>query len=262
MSEVPPLPNLFAVQPGLPTELGTQSEVYSSLGYEQGRNLTIWTSTEHVVDYVDQGGFRRATEDLTRSLHKWMSETPSPKVLLCGSRGGRLVSRVIAEGQAIPPLLALNSMLYYLFVPEDQFDKLQFNIAFEAKSLLRKGASDLVNPVPSSVAPRTVLTSSPLDAFPAWPGCWARILPALRFMPDDLLRAAAHRLHDVHVYYNEANTHDSESFIQSHEHLGALLRLAAHGAAKAETATRGIVDSQLSKGASVCGLWGDSSHVE
>lgn len=239
-----PLPNLFVVAPGCPVA----ADVYETLGYEAGATLTIWSTSEHVVDFVDQGGFRRATQDLSDSLQKWMSETPPPQVLLCGSRGGRLLSRAMAQGQAIPNALIINAMLYYLFIPPEQFDTLQFNIATEVQGDLDKGARDYTDAIPASLAPRTVLASSPHDV---WMGN--------RFMPDHLLCAATRRLNDVHLYYNESDDHRFRSILENHEVLGALLRLAAHGNPEAIPATR-VVDRQLRKGATICGLPGGEAE--
>mmetsp|Transcript_132447 Transcript_132447/g.247706 ORF Transcript_132447/g.247706 Transcript_132447/m.247706 type:complete len:299 (+) Transcript_132447:32-928(+) len=247
MSELPPLPNVFAIGPGLESAALTRTS--AKLGYELGKNLIIWDTSEHVVDFVAEGGFRRACDNLSSSLQKWMAETPPPHVLMCGSRGGRVLSRLIAEGKAIPPCLVLNSMLYYLFVPEDLFDKLQFNIAIEVGDVLLTGAAKHTSPIPASVAPRTVLAASPGDGYADW-----------RFMPDELLRPLAQRLNDCHVYYNERDDHNFGSVIRNAENLSALLRLAAHGNPDEISATRGVVDSCLRKGAEVCGLPGPCSE--
>lgn len=238
-SELPPIsltlrgrcrPNLFLVKEGLvdgDIESNPYWNAFQELGYAQGKGVHIWTTQEDICDNVAQGGFSRASESLLSSLQKWTRDTPQPQILVCGSRGARLISRLIAEGKQLPPMLALNGMLYYQCLPPDALDTFEFwSPEFPHMKVDKVMREHALRPplIPREVAPRVVVTSGAEDTL-------RRLGPSgnrMRFAPLYLLQGLASCLPEMHLYWKEEDGHYPQS-LRDATTLGLLLQLTAYG---------------------------------
>lgn len=253
------MPNLFLIAPGIWSAGNMPTNPYwkvlQGLGYIEGKNARIWSTTEDITDNVELGGFSRCSKVLLSEVQEWMGQVPPPHVLMCGSRGARLVSRLMAEGHQMPPVFAMNGMFYYQFLPHDSFDSFEFwspefgrgGPRMEIDRIMQENALK-PSPVSRDVAPRVVVTSGAYDTLGRMKN---RSGQPMRFAPFYIFRGLASCLHDLHFYYHEADGHSPDSLLAPAT-MSILLQLAAYGkkadgaSPKAGDCDLGLSDEELS----------------
>jgi len=155
----------------------------------------------------------------------------------------------------MPPVFAMNGMMYYQFLPPDTWDSLEFWSPEFGRGGPKPRIDEMMRanvvkpaPVPRDVAPRVLVTSGAFDTLGRMKG------PSgypMRFAPFYIFRGLAACLPDMHFYWKEEDGHSPESLVNTAT-MSTLLQLAAYGKKTDEVnqkmgdANLGLSDEELS----------------